>query len=62
MDTNYQKYLAIWTDHYSKTEFGGTSTASAAAYAAMDCMNISKNWDQATIDDDIAYWTEKLAK
>lgn len=59
---NYQKYLAIWTRHYSKSEFGGTSVQAAAEYAAMDCMNQVKGWSQAEIDDDLAYWEQKIGK
>ena len=58
------KYIAIWTAHYSKTQFGGTSLEAAAVYAAMDCMNVGKrnSWSEAEYIDDIEYWTGKLAK
>lgn len=58
--TNYQKYLAIWTRYYSNNEFGGTSVGAAAEYAALDCMNQCKGWSQAEIDDDLAYWEQKV--
>jgi hypothetical protein len=62
MNANYQKYLAIWTRYYSKNEFGGASVEAAAAYAAMDNMNKCKCWSHAEIDDDLAYWEQKVGK
>jgi len=62
MDANYKKYLAIWTRYYSNNEFGGTSVEVAAAYAAMDNMNQCKGWSQAEIDDDLAYWGQKVGE
>jgi hypothetical protein len=59
---NYQKYLEIWTRHYSKSEFGGTSAQAAAEYAAMDCMNQVNGWGQDEIDEDLAYWDQKVGK
>jgi hypothetical protein len=60
----FAKYLALWTAHYSKTEFGGTSVQAAGEYAALDCMNVGKrsNWTAAEYWDDISYWEGKLAK
>jgi len=57
---NYERYLAIWTRSYSKKEFGGGCVATAASYAAMDCMNVVKGWDQELIDDDIAWWDQRI--
>lgn len=60
----YAKYVAIWTVHYSKTEFAGCSVEAAGEYAAMDCMNVGKrsNWTVAAYLEDIAYWETKLTK
>lgn len=64
MQEIFAKYLALWTAHYSKTQFAGTSIEAAASYAAMDCMNVGKrsNWSEAEYIDDLEYWASKLAK
>ena len=61
MNANFKKYFAIWFAHYSKSQFGGTNIEAAATYAATDCMNVVKGWNQEEIDDDINYWNTKLA-
>lgn len=56
----FEKYLALWTKFYSTGTLGG-DVAIAARYAAMDMMNEIKQCnDQASIDDHLAYWTEKI--
>lgn len=60
MQTNYERYVELWTRYYSAVEFGGTSVAAAADYAARDCMNITKGWTQAQIDDDLVYQQEQI--
>jgi len=57
---NYKKYYDIWFFYYSNNVFGGTSVEVSASYAAMDMMNTMKSFNQAEIDDDIAYYENKM--